>query len=254
MIDKLQAFRGQPLIVSDYIKINQPTLEEIVNYGESKYFQMVRTLACTPADLNWQLHDMGIDYTKITEFELFANMLVKLYSQEETEILFGDLDFSRFEFFVGETDDKMCLAQTTLDKNGNLDVIIIDEYTYMLIVNYLRTTHALVKNEIRPANESTRIALIEDAKEEYLHRLKNPGEDEGESYLLNMISAMVNSEGFKYNHDTVWDMKIYAFIDSVKRISKIKRSDVLLQSGYSGFGIDLEKLNEKELDWLGGLD
>ena len=64
---------------------------------------------------------------------------------------------------------------------------------------------------------------------------------------------MVNSGGFKYNHTDVWDMKINAFMDSVKRISKIKNSNLLLQSGYSGFGINLKDVNKKDLDWLGEL-
>ena len=42
-------------------------------------------------------------------------------------------------------------------------------------------------------------------------------------------------------------------MDSVKRITKIKNSDLLLQSGYSGFGINLKNLDKKQLDWLGEL-
>ena len=74
------------------------------------------------------------------------------------------------------------------------------------------------------------------------------------SQLKNLISAMVNCEGFKYNHSEVWSMKIHAFMDSVKRISKIKNADLLLQSGYSGFGINLKDIDSKQTDWLGELD
>ena len=65
---------------------------------------------------------------------------------------------------------------------------------------------------------------------------------------------MINIEGFKYNHTQVWDMKINAFMDSVKRIGKIKNADLLLQSGYSGFGVNLKEVSQKQLDWLGELD
>ena len=65
---------------------------------------------------------------------------------------------------------------------------------------------------------------------------------------------MVNSSGFKYTHTDVWDLKINAFMDSVKRIGKIKNAELLLQSGYSGFGISLKDINKKELDWLGELE
>ena len=117
-------------------------------------------------------------------------------------------------------------------------------------MDYLRQVHSIEKDERMPANKSTKMILIEDAKEEY-ERNKNK---EYHSRLKNLVSAMVNSEGFKYNHSQVWDMKINAFMDSVKRITKIKNADVLLQSGYSGFGIDLKKTDKKKLDWLGELD
>ena len=48
-------------------------------------------------------------------------------------------------------------------------------------------------------------------------------------------------------------MKIYAFMDSVKRISKIQNAGLLLQSGYSGFGVDLQKIDKKQLDYMGDL-
>ena len=48
-------------------------------------------------------------------------------------------------------------------------------------------------------------------------------------------------------------MKIGAFMDAVGRISRIKNANLLLQSGYSAFGIDLKKVDNKQLDWLGGL-
>ena len=65
---------------------------------------------------------------------------------------------------------------------------------------------------------------------------------------------MINCPGFKYNHSEVWNMKINAFLDSVKRITKIQNAELLLQSGYSGFGINLKEIPNKQLDWLGDLD
>lgn len=67
-----------------------------------------------------------------------------------------------------------------------------------------------------PGNESTKMILIEDALEE----LQMASQKEYESFLKNLISAMVNYEGFKYNHEQVWDLKINAFMDSVKEFLK----------------------------------
>ena len=34
-------------------------------------------------------------------------------------------------------------------------------------------------------------------------------------------------------------------------VSKIKNAQLLLQSGYSGFGIDLKDIDKKEIEWAG---
>ena len=132
----------------------------------------------------------------------------------------------------------------------NKELVLFDEYTYGLIIDYLCRSHFIERDLQIPANDSTKMILIEDAKEE----LDRNRSKEYHSKLKNLISAMVNSEGFKYNHSQVWDMKINAFMDSVKRISKIKNSDLLLQSGYSGYGVNLKEVDKNQLDWIGELD
>ena len=128
--------------------------------------------------------------------------------------------------------------------------ILIDEQIYQKFTEILRNMHGLKRNAQIPANEATKQILIEDAREEY-----ELGKDKPYvSQLKNLVSAMVNCQGFKYNHSQVWDMKINAFLDSVKRISKIKNAEMLLQSGYSGFGINLKEIPNSQLNWLGELD
>ena len=241
--DELQIYRGKDFFVKKGILIHQPTLDEICEYGEQRYYSMVYSLTCVPADLCWQLDELGIDYTKLGDFELFYSLLCHNYSPEQTSILYVDLDFSKFEVCKNDENEEIILYNAEND-------ICIDEYTYLLITDVLRKIHGLKRNCQLPANETTRRILIEDAKEYYLlHKTL-----EYHSQLKNLISAMVNCEGFKYNHSEVWSMKIHAFMDSVKRISKMKNADLLLQSGYSGFGINLRDIDNKQIDWLGELD
>ena len=294
--DELKIYRGEDYVVSNYIKIHQPTLDEICNYGEREYYSMVYNLTATPQSMKVQLWDMGVDYTTITPFELFHNILYKAYSQGKTSIIFGDLDFTKFQVMQRKDDESILLYQEVpvgdiynakhelvyhfsnlLDasrfvgcevddlieelsksnkynnfifSNMQLESIIIDEFTYNVIMDYLRQVHIIHKDEKMPANNTTKMILIEDDREEY-EKNKNK---EYHSQLKNMVSAMINSEGFKYNHSEVWNMKINAFMDSVKRISKIKNADLLLQSGYSGFGVNLKEVSNKQIDWLGELD
>ena len=243
--DELKLYRGEDFIVSDHIHIHQPTLNEICDYGEADYYTMIYQLTATPQSMKAQLWDAGIDYTKITPFELFYSILYKLFPAEKTSILFGSLDLSKFQVMQKKEDGTVLLFQAI----GNRPVII-DAFTYEVIADSLRSVHMIQKDNRLPANDSTKMILIEDAREE----LRQNADREYHSQLKNLISSMINREGFKYNHSQVWDMKINAFMDSVKRISKIRNADLLLQSGYSGFGVNLKDISNKQLDWFGELE
>lgn len=218
---------------------------EIADYGEGNYYSMVYQMTATPQSMKYQLFKIDIDYTEITPYQLFYNFIYKIYSSEYTSILFGDLDFTKFEIKFNYENETIYLEQMI-----NNEKVVIDEYTYTLITDYLRKVHYIEKDERVPMNEYTKRILIEDAEEEYY---KNQ-QKEFRSQLTNLVSSMVNSPGFKYDHASVWDMKINAFMDSVKRISKIQSSQLLLQSGYSGFGINLKEIDKKQIDWLGDLE
>lgn len=241
--DELKIYRGKDYFVKEGIVIHQPTLDEICEYGETDYWSMVYSLTSVGADLKFQLDDFCIDYTKISDFELFYSILCKNFPQKKTCLLFGELDFTKFELFEKQDTNAIVLFLEEAD-------LIIDEFTYLVIMDVLRKMHGIKRNNEIPANETTRQILIEDAREEYNRKKDN----NPHSILHNLVSAMINCEGFKYNHNDVWDMKINAFMDSVKRISKIKNADLLLTSGYSGFGINLKEVSSKQLDWLGELD
>ena len=294
--DELKIYRGEDFVISKHIILHQATLNEICDYGERDYYSMIYNFTATPQSLKVQLWDMGIDYTEITPYQLFYQLLYKMYSQEKTSIIFGDLDFTKFQVMQRKDDESIFLYQEVpvgdiynleyefvyhfsnlldasrfvgcevdelieeLSKsnryndfifdNVQFESVIIDEYTYNMIIDYICKSHFIERDLKRPANNSTKMVLIEDARDE-IERNKNK---EYHSQLKNLISSMINSEGFKYNHAQVWDMKINAFMDSVKRIGKIKNADLLLQSGYSGFGVNLKEIDNKQLDWLGELE
>ena len=240
--DELKIYRGEDFIVSKHIVIHQPTLGEICDYGEQKYFSMLYSLTSTPRSMKAQLWKAGVDYTTITPYSLFLS-LYQMFERENTSLLFGDLDFSKFELY--KKDDKDIILGQVVDG----DFVAIDEYTYGIIVDYLCKSHFIERDLKNPMNETTKMILIEDAMDELIKVSK----EEYHSRLKNLISAMINSEGFKYNHSQVWDMKINAFMDSVKRIQGINNAKLLLQSAYSGFGINMKDIDKKQLDWLGEL-
>ncbi|MCI8299244.1 MAG: hypothetical protein HFI69_02655 [Lachnospiraceae bacterium] len=241
--DELQIYRGKDYDLAPGITIHQPTLDEICDYGERAYWSMIYTLTSTSADLKFQLYDMGMDYTKISDFTLFSNLLAPSCCQSETSIITGELDLTKYELAKNEGSEEIVMYDFEND-------LVITEQLYLKFADILRRMHGLKRNSQLPANEATRQILIEDAREEYERQKETPYV----SQLKNLVSALINCPGFKYDHTRVWDMKINAFLDSVKRISKITNATLLLQSGYSGFGINLKEIPEKQLNWLGELD
>lgn len=245
--DELKIYGGNSYSINDAISIRQPELKEIREYGEKKYIHMVHSLCSVGADLKWQLDDIGIDYTRITDFELFCTVLAGRFTKEDTRILFGDiLDFSQMKLIHNHDIHENVMIQIT-DAGKQ---IIIDRFVYSSIVSILRKIHRIKRNDELPGNEATRQILIEDARDEYEENKNKPVR----SYLLPLVSTMVNSEGFKRDDTTVFDMKIGAFMDSVARVGKIKNAELLLQSGYSGFGIDLKKIDREAINYMGELD
>lgn len=241
--DELRIYRGLDFKLCKYITIHQATLGEICDYGEIQYFSIVNHIIATPQSMKAQLWKSDIDFTTITPYQLFL-LSYKSFSPENTKLIFGNFDFTQLILKKDEEEN------IYLGYENNPDVVI-NESIYDRMVNYLCKSHMIERDLKEPMNETTKMILIEDA----LESLNSKDDKSYHSILKNLISAMINSPGFKYNHEQVWTMKINAFMDSVKRISKIKNADLLLQSGYSGFGINLKKdVDKKQLDWLGELE
>lgn len=239
-MDELQLFRGKDYIVNDKIKIHHPTLDDIVSCGEQNYYELVSRLTAIPSDFKGQLDELGVDYEEISEFDLFT-LMCKGLDVEETCILFGDLNFQDLNLFKNTNTNQLVLYNEEQD-------FIIDRAIYEVIMEFIRKINGLEKKIERAGNAATKKFLIEEAKEQLKKKQDNPFK----SILTTLISSLVNSPEFKYDHSTVWNLPIYTFMDSVKRIQKIKNYNSLMQGIYTG-NIDSKKLNKDDLNWLGEL-
>lgn len=248
IIDELKVYRGDDYTIKNGITIHQPTLNEICDYGERSYWSMIYTICSVPADMKWQLNELDVDYTKMSDWELFYNLLYKNITPKNTSIILGDFDLSQYQPVKHTKTNEVSLR--LVDNTGNVvEGSEFGEYSYICLTEILRKIHGLKRNDEVPVNEITRQILIEDAKEEFLRNK----DKEYHSQLKNLVSTLINCEGFKFNHFDVWDMKINAFMDAVSRIQKISNANLLMQSGYSGFGVDLKKINKEQLNWFGEL-
>lgn len=236
MTDSLSILRGKDYIVSKQITMRQPSLGEIEELNEEKYMTMLAVFVSTPFDMIAQLDQVQIDFTQITSYQLFC-ACYELLDIESTSLIFGDIDFSKFRRV--ECNNKLELQYKD---------IIIDEEIFNKIVDCLRTFNSLSPPKFKKvANEYTKIKMIENAYEEL--ELAKRRKQKYKSVLKTLISRATNHPYFKYRLDEVWDLKIYAFYDSLKSISIIENSNHLMTGAYSG-NLDLSKINKNELNWL----
>lgn len=272
-VDELDIYRGGDIEITPKIIVTQPTLGQIADFGEKRYFNAVYTLTAVGADLKWQLWDLEqIDYTKIEDYDLFIKFISRAVSSKKNiykelmdnkekyeeelssisqdvlddmlvnplQLILKDIDLADFVACKLEKNDQIVLYNTEKD-------ITIDRMIYSQIVDAVRTIHGLKRNNEMPANERTKMDLIEDARDDAIKASRAPYK----STLKPLISAMTIKCGM-CGDDNIWNMKINAFFDGIKRISKIQDAQLLLQGAYSGFA-SLKGIDKERLNWAGDI-
>ena len=272
-IDELKIYRGSDIPITDKIVVTQPTIDQIIEFGEKRYFGAVHCLTGVGADFKWQLWDYyGIDYTTIDDFELFKKMLwqslsskkylykeltenrekyeeqLKNISEEDLEdmlvnplsLVLKDIDLADFEEYESDRYPETILYDKEHD-------ITIDRFVYTKIVDAVRQIHGFKRNNQIPANDITKMFLIDDARDEAIAAAQKPYK----SVLKPLISALAVKTG-QLGTNNIWNTKIYMFFDAIKRINRIQDATLLLQGAYSGFA-SLKGVDKDRLDWAGEL-
>lgn len=271
--DELKIYRGSGIKITPQITVTQPTLGQIEEFGERRYFSAVHTLTAVGADLKWQLWDYyNIDYTKIDDYELFIQFIWMAVSSKKriyTELMNNPKKYkNELSSISKETLDEMLvnplqlvlkdidLGDFTLCKNEATDQIVlydverditIDRVVYTQIVDVVRKIHGFKRNNEKPANKTTKMILIEDARMEAAKNAKQPYK----SILKPLISALTVKCGM-CGDERIWNMPINAFFDNLKRANKIQDAELLLQGAYSGFA-SLKNVDRSRLEWAGDI-
>lgn len=222
--------------VNDDIKILVPKVGDILD-NEDTYYSLINILTAMPVDMLVLLDEVGVDFTKINEYDLFLLMFDGIKGQD-TSLIFGDLDLGKFVLDKDNESNEMFLV----DVENN---IAIDRFVQARIAAILRKIHHLTKNQKVPANEEARRYMIRRAKQK-AKRNKNLSKD---SYLESLIIAMVNTEQYKYSFEETRNLSIYQFNESVLQTMKKVRYSQQMQGVYAGT-IDADKLSQDDLNWL----
>lgn len=244
--DPLRMYFGEPFVISveglNDIVISEPTIGDILDYGEKEFYTMLNPFITNPTSNRVGLWDMGIDWNKISDYELFI-MSVKGLQQSKTKLLFGDLDFQKFEMYKSKEeseDEKVSIVLYNFEQN-----VKIDEQIFNTISNYLRTMFGIFPKVEKAKGKTTKEWIIMEDREK-LEKAKNEPVGSG---LLPMVSGCLNHPGFKYKKNELKQVHIMEFMDSVKRLQIYESTRALLTGRFSGM-IDTSKIDSKEFDFM----
>ena len=234
-VDDLKLYIGDDFVINDNIKVCQPTIREIAEFGERDFFSVVHTITAIPSDMKSQLWDMELDWMEVDDFELFM-MLAQTLTPDRTHLLFGDLDFSQLRPFRNNQNGDIVLA----DKDTG---VIIDKMIYLRIVEYLRKAFNITPKVERAKNKITKQILIDEDRKKIEFNKNKPFK----SFLLPLISSVKVRQG--YTKEYVLNMGYVEFMNDVARLQVIHNADHLLSACYAGT-IDMKKINKAELNWM----
>ena len=249
-VDLLRLYFDEPFHVTKDITIYVPTVQDIINFGEDEFWSVVNIFIANTTTFRLPLWEAGIDWNKISDFQLFG-MLVKHVEPSKSSILFGDIDFTKFEMLarepvVDESADPNLEVSPELILYSDEQDIVITEEDYNLIALYIRTMFGMFPKVEKAKGKATKQAIIDEDK---MNRENKKDDDDSSSILLPLISSCLNHPGFKYKKNELREVGIVEFMDSVQRLQVYESTTALLKGIYSGM-VDAKDIDAEEFNFM----
>lgn len=223
--------------ITPNLSIRIPTVGEVLE-DEQHYYSLISSLTATPFQYMVQLDDIGVDFTQITDYQLFM-MLFPPFAQGDMRILFGDMDLSDIRIHSNSENNMPVLYSP---KNN----LVIDEFIYNDLVDSIRKMNHLTKENRKPGNTEAkefRIKLERKKQERNARKSYEP-------YLEKLVVALVNRPEFKYNFEQTEHLTIYQFSQSFEQIKTSINFDTTMIGVYAGT-VDTSKIKDRScLSWL----
>lgn len=230
--------------ITNDITARIPTIGDILDHQE-EYFRVLTAFVATPFDLMVQLDDMGLDFTTVGKYELFAMLfrgVLEDYQDGNTDGL--DLILQGYDF--NNLFPAIDVKAETLVFVDSQKRIIIDKRVYQQIKAVLCHLNDIEKKNKLPGNNAAKKYLLERARAKLRSASRKQNVD---SELEDYIVALVNTKEFKYDFDTVRSLSLYQFHRSLKQILKRLNYDQIM-SGYYAGNLDIKKVDRDSLNWL----
>lgn len=221
--------------LGDGYAIKPPAVRQVIEYGQSDYYRVVGLLTAISSDCKAALEDMGIDWCKVSDFEMFVMATHSLSTDESSILLSPAIDFTALELYANESG-----KAELRDRDGN---VVIDEARQQAISSYLCKLHNIQKKPEFPSNDFARMMLLEESRTEAARAKGRADKD----ILYPLISFVANAPGSKYDYATSLDLPISTFMDCVSRLRIIDEASALRSACYNGW-VDTSKLDRELLD------
>lgn len=241
--DPLYVYFGDDYVINDRITIHQPTIQDFIDNKESNIYSAITPFITNTTGCRVQLWDMGIDWNKITNLELFA-LMIKNVNYQYSKIIFGNIDFSTFKLYkkTESGEKKIILYSPKIDLEINEDI-------RQKMCKYIQYAfYAFPPEEEFTSNKTLKQELINNDKQKIIAQRKEQKGKKGQN-LLSMISFCLNHPGFKYKKNELRNICIAEFMDSVQRLQMYESTRALYNGMYSGF-VDNSKINKNELNFM----
>ena len=204
---------------------------------EDNYYTLVSMLTAMPIDLMVQLDSIGVDFTKINEYELFLYLFPSI-QQMDTSLIFGDLDLKKFQLGVSEQNGQVIFEDVEAG-------IRIDRAIHYRIAAILRKLHGLERDNRTPGNEEAKSYMLERAKRKMARHANRATDSQLEMYII----SLVNSPEYKYDYEGTKKLTIYQFNQSLHQvIHRVDYSNRMF-GVYSGT-VSSKEIPKENLTWI----
>ncbi|MBP5414290.1 MAG: hypothetical protein ILN61_03475 [Lachnospiraceae bacterium] len=238
-INKSKVLRGDPIVINEKITLRQPTINEIIDFDEDRFFGIFWSMCSSAYDRPAMFDDMGIDFMTVSDWQYFLSV-IQVMDKESTCLIFGDFDFTEFTL-QKRVNDREELEYVLYRE---MDGYIFDESVYNEVIPYVREMINFHHSGKKAANKSTaKLLIMDDRRARDRNKNKEP-----ESMLDGIIISLVNTEEFSYTYKEAYEITIYQLMKSFTQICGKKSAVALMQGSMSGF-MDTSGIDSKAFDW-----
>lgn len=228
--DKLKMYFGEDYTING-ITISIPTIGDILEIGEARFYQAVSPFLNNPTSIRVLLYDVfKMDWNKTKDIEVFYIMSQMVNDKEPLKLLFKNISFEDFKLINAKKNefekDYKWLALVSPSQN-----ILIYEDQYLEIAEFIRDMLNVHPKTEKAKGKTTKHWMLQ---EDRMKAEQNQNE-ENKSTLLPLVSACVNHPGFKYKLEELKQVNICQFMDSVQRIQKYEQGVAAMHGIYGGF-------------------